>query len=66
LRLELLAGNPRMDGRAWAAVIFVCAAGVYGAALGAAAPAQMPSFSSVVVSDPSHYGYDVPPTWRLD
>jgi hypothetical protein len=66
MRLELLAGNPRMDGRAWAAVMFVFAAGVYGAALGAAAPDQMSSASSVVFSEPSHYGYDVPPTWSLD
>jgi beta-lactamase regulating signal transducer with metallopeptidase domain len=66
MRLELLAGNPRMDGRAWAAVIFMFAAGACGAALGAAAPDQMSAASNVSFANPSHYGYDVPPTWSLD
>jgi hypothetical protein len=66
MRLELLAGNPRMDGRAWAAMIIVLVAGIYGAALGAAAPDEMASATSAAFSEPSHYGYDVPPKWSLD
>jgi hypothetical protein len=47
-------------------VIIVLAAGIYGAALGAAAPDQMPPATSAAFSEPSHYGYDVPPKWSLD
>jgi hypothetical protein len=45
IRLELLAGHPRMDFRAWAAVIIVLAGGIYGAALGTAAEGPMPANS---------------------
>ena len=66
LRLELLAGNPRMDVRAWVAVLVVAAAGIYGAALGASGPDPMPPEDTIAFGLPSHYGYDVPPTWSLD
>jgi beta-lactamase regulating signal transducer with metallopeptidase domain len=64
-RIALLEGRSRMDVRAWGGVCLILLACAVGAQLAAQPPAGSASEMRERMGDASHYGYDVPPIWRL-